>query len=88
MSPCKDVDGHAGIFGIGVETVNSREIDEGEVAAADAVEFAEVLLDGNPGVIGDFWRRPVRRLKRVDLPEFGGPTSATVRILPEPEARP
>src|ERR1700722_17620073 len=29
-----------------------------------------------PGKFATFWRRPVRRLNRVVLPEFGGPTSA------------
>ncbi len=32
-----------------------------------------------PGKLATFWRSPVRRLKRVVLPELGGPTSATVR---------
>src|SRR3954469_17510986 len=31
-----------------------------------------------PGKLATFWRRPVNRLKRVDFPEFGGPTNATV----------
>ena len=31
-----------------------------------------------PGKLATFWRNPVRRLKRVVFPEFGGPTSATV----------
>src|SRR5579884_1126959 len=30
-----------------------------------------------PGKLATFCRRPVKRLKRVDLPEFGGPTIAT-----------
>ena len=33
-----------------------------------------------PGKLATFWRMPVRRLKRVDFPEFGGPTIATVRV--------
>src|ERR1035437_10402281 len=32
-----------------------------------------------PGKFATFCRRPVRRLKSVDLPEFGGPTRATRR---------
>jgi len=35
-----------------------------------------------PGKLATFWWRPVRRLKRVDLPEFGGPISTTVRSSP------
>ena len=31
-----------------------------------------------PGKLATFWRIPVSRLKSVVLPEFGGPTSATV----------
>src|SRR6476646_8588913 len=31
-----------------------------------------------PGKFATFWRRPVRRLKSVDLPELGGPTIATM----------
>src|SRR5580704_6951756 len=31
-----------------------------------------------PGKFATFWRRPVSRLKRVDLPELGGPTIATM----------
>src|SRR5579875_980886 len=31
-----------------------------------------------PGKLATFWRRPVRRLNRVDLPELGGPTMATI----------
>src|SRR5277367_528856 len=34
-----------------------------------------------PGKFATFWRRPVRRLKRVDLPEFGGPISATAPLF-------
>src|SRR5258708_5651144 len=30
-----------------------------------------------PGKLATFWRRPVRRLNSVDLPEFGGPMMAT-----------
>ena len=30
-----------------------------------------------PGKLATFWRRPVSRLKRVDLPELGGPMIAT-----------
>src|SRR6185437_15202472 len=30
------------------------------------------------GKLATFWRSPVNRLKRVDLPEFGGPTIATI----------
>ena len=30
-----------------------------------------------PGKLATFWRSPVRRLKRVVFPEFGGPMSAT-----------
>src|SRR5207302_11308555 len=30
-----------------------------------------------PGKFATFWRRPVRRLNRVDFPEFGGPMMAT-----------
>src|ERR1035437_10707596 len=33
-----------------------------------------------PGKLATFWRSPVRRLKRVVLPELGGPTSATGEI--------
>jgi hypothetical protein len=36
-----------------------------------------------PGKLATFWRRPVKRLKRVDLPEFGGPISTTVLSCPE-----
>ena len=32
-----------------------------------------------PGKLPTFWRKRVRRLKSVVLPEFGGPTTATVR---------
>ena len=32
-----------------------------------------------PGKLATFWRSPVSRLKRVVLPELGGPTTATVR---------
>src|SRR5512143_1335627 len=31
-----------------------------------------------PGKFATFWRRPVSRLNRVDLPELGGPTMATM----------
>src|ERR1700675_1898657 len=31
-----------------------------------------------PGKFATFWRRPVSRLNSVDLPEFGGPTIATI----------
>src|SRR5579863_1841231 len=31
-----------------------------------------------PGKFATFCRRPVSRLKRVDLPELGGPTMATM----------
>ena len=31
-----------------------------------------------PGKFATFWRRPVSRLNRVDLPELGGPTIATM----------
>src|SRR5436190_1273916 len=30
-----------------------------------------------PGKFATFWRRPVSRLNKVDLPELGGPTIAT-----------
>src|SRR5580700_583922 len=35
-----------------------------------------------PGKFATFWRSPVRRLKSVVLPEFGGPTSATAVRVP------
>src|SRR3569832_733999 len=35
-----------------------------------------------PGKFATFWRSPVRRLKRVVLPEFGGPMTATVLTAP------
>ena len=31
-----------------------------------------------PGKLATFWRKPVRRLKSVVLPELGGPMTATV----------
>ena len=34
-----------------------------------------------PGKFATFWRSPVSRLNRVDLPEFGGPTIATISGL-------
>src|SRR5208283_963784 len=39
-----------------------------------------------PGKFATFWRSPVNRLKSVDLPEFGGPTIATVMALSPPDA--
>ena len=33
-----------------------------------------------PGKLATFWRRPVRRLNSVDLPEFGGPMMATTCV--------
>src|SRR6266545_1123841 len=36
-----------------------------------------------PGKFATFCRRPVSRLKRVDLPEFGGPTMAITLGLPD-----
>src|SRR5262245_44328801 len=36
-----------------------------------------------PGKLATFWRKPVRRLKKVDLPQFGGPTMATRLTFPE-----
>ena len=50
----QDVDGDASVFRIGIEAVDAGEIDEGEVGAADAVEAADALLDGDAGVVGDF----------------------------------
>src|SRR5438309_5674945 len=34
-----------------------------------------------PGKLATLWRRPVSLLKRVVLPQLGGPTRATVRIF-------
>src|SRR6185369_15494125 len=36
-----------------------------------------------PGKFATFCRNPVSRLNSVDLPEFGGPTIATICCLPE-----
>lgn len=49
----QNVHGDAGVFRVGIEAVDAGEIDEDEVAASDAAEFAEVLLDGDAGVVGD-----------------------------------
>jgi hypothetical protein len=77
------VDGDARVFRVGSERVDAGQIDEREVFAADAGHEAHALLDGDAGVVGDFWRRPVSLLKSVDLPELGGPMRTTVlRALP------
>ena len=62
----------------GDQAVDSRQIDEVHFARSVDARAPDMLLDCYPGKFATFCRSPVSRLKRVDLPEFGGPTSATV----------
>ena len=49
----EDVDGDAGVLGVGGERVDAGQVDEGEVVAADGLHAAGVVLDGDAGVVGD-----------------------------------
>src|SRR5579885_2856123 len=73
---------YASVFRMCIEAINSRQIDQCKITAINPAQLAVVLLYSDPGIVGDLCRSPVRRLNSVDLPEFGGPTSATVWILP------
>jgi hypothetical protein len=47
------VDGNAGIFGVSRERVDAGQIDQGEVAAADRLHAAGVVLHSDARVVGD-----------------------------------
>jgi len=48
----EDFDGYAGVFGVGGERIDAGEVDEREVAAADGLHLAGVVLDGDARVVG------------------------------------
>ena len=50
----QDVDGDARVFRVGRERVDSRQIDQGEVFAADTGHEAKPLLDCDAGEVGHF----------------------------------
>ena len=45
--------GNAGVLGIGGQRVDSGQVDEREVVAADRLHAAGVVLDGDAGIVGD-----------------------------------
>jgi hypothetical protein len=68
------IDGDTCIFRIGVQAVDAGEIDQDQIAAADTAELAEMLFDGDSGVVGDLLtkaREPIEecRLARVRRPD-------------------
>ena len=49
----EDFDGDARVFRVSGERVDAGEIDEREVAAADGLHAAGVMLHGDAGIVGD-----------------------------------
>jgi hypothetical protein len=64
------------VLGSGNQAVDTRKVEEFDFPTVRKLGLPTVT----PGKFATFWRRPVRRLKSVDFPEFGGPTIATVRV--------
>ena len=67
----EDIDGHAGIFGVGRERVDTGQVDEGEVVAADAGHKAHALFDGDAGVVGYFLAQASQAIEKSGLSRVG-----------------
>ena len=66
------------VFGAGIQAVDAGQIDHENFAAGSSFTLPMRCSTVTPGKFATFWRRPVSRLNRVDLPELGGPTIATM----------
>jgi hypothetical protein len=53
MWPSKHIDRNARVFRVRVKRIESGQVDEREVVAANAGHAAHALLDGNSRIIGD-----------------------------------
>ena len=61
------VDGHACIFGVSRERVDAGQIDEREVAAANGLHTAGVVLHGDAGIVGDLLTHPGKPVEEGGL---------------------
>ena len=68
---------HLLVFRARRQAVDAGQVDQLDGAAVGQLGHAGVLLHRDAGKLATFWRRPVRRLNRVVLPELGGPITAT-----------
>ena len=48
----QNIDGDAGILGVGGQRVDAREVDQRKVAAADTLHASGVVIDGDTRVVG------------------------------------
>jgi hypothetical protein len=65
------IDGYTGVVRIWSEGVDAWQVDEGEVFASDAGHEAHALLDGDPGVVGDFLAQTGQTVEKGGLARVG-----------------